>query len=107
MIIEILYVPDCPHYEPAVQGIREALRQEDLTANISHIEVRDQATAEAIGFLGSPTIRINGMDVEPAARMAGEFGMCCRTYTAPGGRKGTPSIDLIRQALREACATTI
>ena len=106
MTIELLYVPGCPNYEPALQGIREALKEERLSVEVSQTAVRDQAMAKAIGFLGSPTIRVNGMDVEPGARTAGEFGMCCRTYTGPGGRKGTPSIDLIRQALREACATT-
>jgi hypothetical protein len=101
MTIDILYFRDCPNYEPAVRAIREALQQEHLAADINHVEVRDQAMAEALGFPGSPTVRIDGVDVEPAARTARSFDMCCRTYAGPAARNGAPSIDLIRHALRE------
>jgi hypothetical protein len=103
MTIELLYIAGCPNYEPALAGIREALQQEKLSADIREIDVRNQADAEATGFPGSPTIRINGVDVEPSARATIGVAMCCRTY---GGRSGIPTVDLIRQALREFGNTT-
>jgi hypothetical protein len=101
MNIEILYFPDCPNYLPAVEHVQEALRQERASAAIKHVQVLDAATAAATGFLGSPTVRINGIDVEPSARSAGNPGMCCRTYCGGKGHEGAPSVALIREAIRE------
>jgi hypothetical protein len=53
----------------------------------------------SIGFQGSPTIRINGLDIELSARQRITFGMMCRTYKGSGG---VPSEDLIRKAIKDA-----
>ena len=101
MTIEILYVADCPHYEPAALEIRDALQQEQQPAEVKHIEIRDQAMAEALGFLGSPTIRINGIDIVASARGSEGFGLCCRFYGTSDGTKAGPSAAMIRSAIRE------
>lgn len=101
MTIEILYFPDCPNYLPTVQHVKEALREEHRSAAIQCVQVLDAANAAATGFLGSPTVRINGIDVEPSARSRGNTGMCCRTYDSGSGREGAPSVALIREAIRE------
>ena len=101
MTLEILYFPDCPNYLPAVEHVQKALREEHASAEIKHVAVLDAATARATRFLGSPSIRINGVDVEPSARSGGAPDMCCRTYGAGNGPKGAPSIELIRAAIRE------
>jgi hypothetical protein len=101
MIIEILYFPDCPNYLPAVEHLQKALQEEHAFAQIKHVQVLDAATAAATRFLGSPTIRINGTDVEPLARSGGAAGMCCRTYRGASGPKGAPSVALIQDAIRE------
>ena len=102
MNIEILYFEGCPNHGPALQRVQELLREESMSAEISQIQVCDPAVAREIGFLGSPSVRVNGLDVEPAARAAHEYGMMCRTYVSGAGREGLPSRELIRQALREA-----
>jgi hypothetical protein len=101
MTIEILYFPDCPNYLPAVEHVEKALREERLSAEIKHVQVLDAATAAATRFLGSPSVRINGVDVDPAARLGGSPGICCRTYRAKNGPEGAPSVELIREAIRE------
>ena len=101
MTIEILYFPDCPNYLPAVEHLQKALREEHALAEIKHVQVLDAATAVATRFLGSPTIRINGIDVEPTARSGVATGMCCRTYSGTSGPEGGPSVALIRDAIRE------
>ena len=101
MTIEILYFPDCPNYLPAVEHVQSALREERVSAEISHVAVLDAATSTATRFLGSPSVRINGVDVELSARSARAPGMCCRTYRAGNGTEGAPSIELIRAAIRE------
>jgi hypothetical protein len=105
MRVEILYFPDCPHYLTAVNTVRETLAQEGVLAEIAPIEVRDNAAAQQLRFLGSPSIRIDGTDIEVAARDSREFGLSCRTYAAYGGRAGTPPQEWIRAAVREANGT--
>jgi hypothetical protein len=100
MTIEILHFPDCPNYLPAVERVQRAVQEENISAEIKHVQVSDADTAP--GFLGSPTIRINGIDIEPAARSGGETGMCCcRTYRGGTGPEGAPTVTLIREAIRE------
>jgi copper chaperone CopZ len=102
MRIEILYFDGCPNHESAVQLVRDMLTEEGMAAQVDEVKVPDEASARAIGFLGSPSIRVNGLDVEPAARSLSESGMMCRTYMVGGHRQGLPSREMIQAALREA-----
>jgi hypothetical protein len=102
MRVEILYFSGCPNYTPAVDCVREVLAQEDTQAEMVEVEVTDVATAQRIGFLGSPSIRVDGQDVEPAARAERAFGLSCRTYIDGGRRAGVPPPEWIRAAVREA-----
>jgi hypothetical protein len=102
MRVEILYFSGCPHYAPAVDCVRDVLAQEDTQAEMVEVEVTDVATAQRIGFLGSPSIRVDGLDVEPAARAERVFGLSCRTYINGGRRAGVPPPEWIRAAVREA-----
>ena len=102
MKIEILYFDGCPNHTRALDQVREVLRQEGISADVSEVNVPDDAAAHAARFLGSPSIRIDGLDVEPAARSLKEFGMMCRTYVEQGKRVGVPPAELIRTAIRQA-----
>lgn len=97
MRVEVLYFDGCPNYGPAVERLQAVLREEGLHLEAEFIEVKDEATAKELGFLGSPTIRVNGMDVDTSSRETAETGLACRRY--PGG---LPSEEMIRAALREA-----
>jgi copper chaperone CopZ len=107
MKIEILYFDGCPHYRPAVEQVKEALRQEGLNAELVEINVTDAARAQELKFLGSPTIRVNGQDIEPAARSSTSFGLMCRTYMDGGRHTGVPPLELLRAALRDASGNTL
>ena len=100
MIIEILYFHDCPNYLPAVANVQKALQEERVPAEVRHIEVLDHTQAAATGFLGSPSVRVNGVDVEPTARSATTVGRCCRTYIGWNGAEGAPGVELIREGIR-------
>jgi hypothetical protein len=100
--IEVLYFGGCPNHKPAVEQVRIALRFAGVDAPIEEVEVEDPAMAQKIGFLGSPSIRVDGLDVEPEARTLKEFSFSCRTYSSNGRRLGLPSIELIRKAVIEA-----
>jgi len=102
MKIEILYFDECPNHGPTVERVKDALRQEGQAADVVEVNVRDDATARRLGFLGSPTVRIDGLDIEPSARLSKHFGLMCRTYADGSKQVGIPPLDLIRTALREA-----
>jgi hypothetical protein len=102
MIVEILYFSGCPNHVPAVDRVREVLEQEGLAAEMIEVEVKDAVAAQNAGFLGSPSVRVNGLDVEAASRGAQAFGMTCRTYLNSGRGAGVPPPEWIRAALREA-----
>lgn len=82
--------------------MREVLLQEGTSANIVEIEVTDNVAAQQVSFLGSPTIRVDGQDVEIAAGAARAFGMMCRGYIDDGRLSGLPPLEWIRISVREA-----
>jgi hypothetical protein len=101
MTIEILYFEGCPNSGPALQRVREALESQHLCADVRMVEVRDQEDAAARRFLGSPTIQVDGQDVERDARSRRDYGFMCRTYPTPFGTSGMPSMQTIVSAIRE------
>jgi hypothetical protein len=100
--IEVLYFKGCPNHKPAVEQVRKALQAEAIAGSVNEIEVRDAAMAAETRFIGSPSVRVNGVDVEEAAREAESFGFGCRTYFEDNRRSGLPSVELIRKALVNA-----
>ena len=101
MTVEVLYFEGCPNHGPAVERVREVLRAERIVDDVKEVEVPDPETAERLRFLGSPTIRVNGVDVEPSALASESFGLVCRTYRDGCRQSGIPSAELIREALRK------
>ena len=104
MRVEVLYFRGCPNHVLAVSRVRQALQSVQPPAEIHEIEVSSQAEAEDIRFLGSPSVRINGLDIEPESRSVKTYGLGCRTYVEGQVRSGVPPIDLIRRALVEQTA---
>ena len=99
MKIEVLYFEGCPNYLPAVDRLKAVLRRAGLPDEVVEIEVKDESVAKTLKFFGSPTIRVNGFDIEADARHVKDTGFACRRY-----RDGLPSEEMIRTALREAGA---
>src|SRR5882724_458395 len=97
MKIEVLYFVGCPNYVLAVDRLRTVLQQEGLFAEIAEIEVKDESVAKLLKFFGSPTIRVNGLDIESDSRNINETSLACRLYSG-----GLPSEEMIRTALKEA-----
>jgi mercuric ion transport protein len=101
MKVEVLYFKGCPNHLPTVKRVRETLRKMGLHDEIREVEVDSQDKAEATAFLGSPSVRINGVDIEPSTRGAKGFGLTCRTYMEGPIRTGLPSRELISAAIAE------
>ena len=100
MKIELFYFDDCPSYERAQENLTDALRLEELAQEVEMVPVASEADAQVKRFIGSPTIRINGIDIEgPEAEEKG-YGYGCRIYAQNGCTAGWPSVERIRQALK-------
>jgi hypothetical protein len=98
--VELLVIPDCPNHPPALERLREVLTEEGVESDIEEIVVNDETTARRLNFLGSPTIRINGHDVEPS-NGSQSCAASCRMYASSRGLAGIPSAEVIRKAIRE------
>lgn len=102
--VEILYFEGCPNHRAAralVEGIAADLHVEP---EIDAIEVPDAESAQELRFLGSPTVRVNGHDVEPGAEERRDFVFSCRVYRSERGLSGQPEASWIREALIGAAA---
>jgi hypothetical protein len=97
--VEVLYFEGCPNHEPAVERVREVLGAEAILDEVKEIEVRDSDMATRLRFLGSPTVRVNGIDIDPSAFESESFGLMCRTCPDGCCQSGVPSAELIRQAI--------
>lgn len=92
----------CPNVEDALTCVRQAIADEGVRSRISLMEIDTPELAISRRFLGSPSVRIDGMDVEIGADLRTDYGLTCRTYRDGVGVSGTPTIELVRQAIRRA-----
>lgn len=102
--VEILYFEDCPNHGPVRVLVDRVAAALGLQPTIDVVEVTDAPEAAQLRFLGSPTIRVNGRDVEPGADSRSDFSMSCRIYRTASGVAGRPDEAWIRDALRDSVA---
>ena len=98
MKVEILYFEGCPSHTVADQLLREVMAEEGIPAEIELIAVNNNEEARRLRFPGSPTIRLDGRDLLPAAEHE-DYGLGCRLYSTPKGFKGYPTAQMFREAL--------
>jgi hypothetical protein len=95
-----LYFADCPSWRLAEQRLRQALAELGRTdADLSLIPVETEAEAAAVGFGGSPTFILDGVDLFAAEAPAG--ALVCRVYRTPAGLAGAPEVADLATAPRE------
>jgi len=120
MKIELLYLMDCPWCIKTKKLIKEALKELKLKAKVKEILIDTKTKSKKYGFIGSPTIRINGKDIQedvkksrclPCKKLAKltkktrsfvKKECCvsgCRTYNYKGKRYPYPPKELIKEAL--------
>ena len=99
MTIELLYFDGCPSYEAFLPRLHELLAQAGVNAPVLERRVETDEAAQRERFLGSPTLRIAGVDVEPGARQRADYGLKCRLYSTPDGLRGTPTDEWVLDAL--------
>lgn len=98
--IEVFYFDGCPSWERALENLEEAKRLEGVSTPVQRVLVTSSEDAKTMRFLGSPTIRIDGVDLDGPEADRREFMLGCRIYSAEGGTTGWPSVAVIRKALQ-------
>ncbi len=103
-VVEVLTFEGCPHAEPALELVKRVVSELGVGADVRRIDVPDPQAAAAHRFLGSPTIRVNGSDVEPGANDRSDFVLSCRVYRTRSGFSGEPDEQWLRDALTDTGA---
>jgi hypothetical protein len=103
--IELYFWAGCPSYPEAEALLRDVLAADGIDAEIESIEVHSQQEAEALGFVGSPTIRIDGRDVDEDGASRSRPSLTCRVYiTEEGAVSPVPPRAQLERALSLAGA---
>ena len=97
MVIEVFFVPGCPNHQAALDSLNNVLRAASITAAIREVAITDEAMARQLKFPGSPTVRIDGRDVESTPEES--RGLACRLYS---NGSGVPSLESLRRAVAGA-----
>ena len=102
MKVELLYFDGCPTYERLLPRLRELVARVDPSVEVELRRVETIDEAERERFLGSPTVRVDGRDVDPGADERGDFGMKCRIYETAQSLGPLPPESWITEALGRA-----
>jgi hypothetical protein len=103
--IEILAREDCPNRGMAITVVERVVDETGVPAEIEIVEVADDDDAEEHRVLGSPTVFVDGRDVDPEP-LYEEFSADDRIYRTHRGPSGWPEAEWIRDALLRAVAQT-
>jgi hypothetical protein len=101
-VIEVLYVEGCPNNTGTLALVRRVREQLGIDAEIRSTLIGDQVTAERARFPGSPTVRVDGRDVEPGSEPPAEYTLACRLYRLEHRFAGQPEEQWVRDALLRA-----
>jgi hypothetical protein len=100
--IEFFYFEDCPSHDRALALLQEVMAQQGMQeVPITVIRVETEEEAVRYGFYGSPTIRIDGVDIAPLPEGIPQPALACRAYRRADGRiSPLPPRELIEAALQ-------
>ena len=97
--VTFLFYEDCPSHELALERLREVLDEESIAAEVEVVKVESQEQAQERHFVGSPTILLNGQDIDPPPPDS-YYALTCRAYHLEDGRiSPLPSRGMIRRAI--------
>ena len=99
MQVSFLYYEECPSHDLALERLREVMAEDGIPSEVEVFKVETEEQARELHFVGSPTIRIDGRDIDPPTDP--RYALTCRVYRLEDDRiSPLPSKDMIRRALR-------
>jgi hypothetical protein len=97
--VSFFYYEDCPSYDLALERLRKVMAEEDIPGEVEVVRVETEEQARELRFVGSPTIRVDGQDIDLPTES--RYALTCRVYRLEDGRiSPLPAKDMIRRALR-------
>lgn len=99
MKIELLYFDGCPSWMSALKNLHTALKSDGLDTSVELVQVMDNEDAARRKFLGSPSFRINGIDLWEEERDV--YSLSCRVYATSEGMKGSPSVAMLQKRISQ------
>ena len=98
-LVEVLTFKGCPHGDPALALAQRVVDEVAADAVVRRVNVADADAAAKERFLGSPTIRVDGNDIDPTAAERYDYALSCRVYQTTAGVSGQPDEQWLRDAL--------
>jgi hypothetical protein len=96
--VSFLYYEECPSHALALERLREVMDEEGIPGEVEVIKAETEDQARQLRFVGSPTIRVDGQDIDPPSDP--RYALTCGAYRLEDGRiSPLPSKDMIRHAL--------
>jgi hypothetical protein len=100
--VEVLVFEGCPNAEVTLERARAAALAAGVGADVQVVLVQTDEEARRLRFLGSPSVRVDGVDVDPDVASRDDFGLQCRVYAVGARMQGAPPMEWITDALRRA-----
>ena len=104
--IEILAREDCPGRGMAIAVVEKVVAETGVPARIEVVDMTSEAQAKERRLPGSPTVRVEGRDVDQHHNGRTEFTLADRVYRTERGLAGWPDAEWVREALLLAVAQT-
>ena len=103
--VELLWFEDCSNHERARALLDEIVADLAPGTAVLDIDATDPFIARGHRFPGSPTIRVDGSDVDPSFQDPGDYTPRCRLYRTAAGLRGVPERSWVEAALRTSLAS--
>jgi hypothetical protein len=72
--VKVLFSEGCDNTPPTIDPIKQTALESGIDIDLKKVPVESQEQAQQSKFLGSPTVQVNGLDIEPSARSSTAFG---------------------------------
>ena len=96
-VVEILYTDECPFWKEVLKIVEQLIHDSKTQPTVRKIKIQSLEEAKLLKFPGSPTIRVNGVDIDPSAKtVEGYIG--CRIYRYEGRIFEYPPKEMIESA---------
>lgn len=96
MMIDVLYFEGCPNHSLTVELVEAVVGELGIAAEINQVPVSDVADAKRLRFFGSPSVHVNGVDIDPDTKVRTDYAYSCRVY----GMSGVPPKQMLIDAIR-------
>ncbi len=99
--IGVLFIEGCPGVSSITDSITDIIAEDAVDADVTLILIETPEDARRFHFTGSPTVRINGRDVDSNMKTIKDYGLRSRYYYVNGNKSDHPSKSMIREAIKK------